>query len=745
MTVLTEGPVLLATKLHPPAGRGLVRRPRLVSRLRPTEHRLTVVDAPAGWGKTSLLVDWMDTCAESVRVAWLALDPGDNDPVLFWSYVITALRDRVPEVSEQAMAALRAGPRALRDAALPSLLNELLGADTAVVLVLDDYHTITDRMVHETVALLIERLPRTAHVLVSTRGDPPLPLARLRAAGDLSELRADDLAFTDAEVATLLKDVHGLTLGSSDVHRLARRTEGWPAGLSLAAISLASLPRDAAGAFIDELIGSDRYILDYLCSEVLTRLPDALRDFVLRTSVLRRLCPPLCEELTGRADAAAMLDQAERAGIFVARLGGTGPWYRYHRLFRELLEHELSLVEPAALPELHRKAAVWFAGAGSVSEAIEHLAFAQEPGRAADLVAENWNVEFNAGRLATVEAWLDVLPPAAVRLDPRLCAARAWLLLDRGQLDEVDPWLAAGEAAAAIAEDGAPRLDTRRDLAVLRAVHRFKIGDVGAAASTARRVQELDSGGPSFASTVAHLLLGLTAYWQGRFTAARRPLGEAVRLARHTTNPLAETYALGYLALAAVEAGQLAEAARILPVGEARVVDPAVGEHFVACLPHLARATLLGATGQPQAAATSAARAVQLARRGAGRLEIALALAVQARLAGPDSEATALLDDAAALLRGCPDPARLPSTLAQARRARPGRNAGRVEDEESGLSERERQLLPLLAGTLSQREIGAVLHLSLNTVKTHTRLLFRKLGVSSRGDAVARAREIGLL
>jgi LuxR family maltose regulon positive regulatory protein len=736
-----DEPVLLATKLRPPVRRGLLPRPGLVCRLQPTAHRLTVLDAPAGWGKTSLLAEWCAT-ANDVQIAWVALDSGDDHPVLFWSYVLAALRRPIPGIGERALRALPAGGRALRDAALPSLLNELITQPGQIVLVLDDYHVITDRTVHETVSLLVERLPEHVHLVVATRGNPPLPLGRLRAAGELRELRADDLAFDTDEVTRVLTAVPGVDLGADDVDRLARRTEGWPAGVALAAASLAGRGGQVS-AFVEAFTGTDRYVLDYLGTEVLAGLPPDLRDFVLHTSILRELSPESCRAVTDRPDSAALLDRAERAGVFLSAIDPGRRWFRYHRLFGELLRHELTLAEPTVVPTLHRRAAAWSTEVGAIGDAVAHHVAAGDVQQAAELVAGCWNEWFNAGRLGSVAAWLDLLPEQLVRADPRLCVARAWLLLDLGRLDEVDRWIAAGDAV------GAGNVTAQRDLAVLRATHRFKIGDLGATRGAARRVLELDDGATSFAATVAHLQLGITAFWSGDIPGATRPLAEAVRMARRTGNILAETYGLGYLALAAADSGDLDDAIRRVPLALEPCVDPGVAEHFVAALPHLARATLLAASGRTEGAAEAAARALTLARRGAGLLELALALAVSARSTAEEQDGRRLLDEARRIARACPDPGPLPTRLTRIR-VGPGssRTAPPVDAasaREIALSERERELLPLLAGTLSQREIGTVLHLSLNTVKTHGRVLFRKLGVSSRAEAVARARELGLL
>lgn len=737
-TVDGPEPVLLATKLHPRAARTLVPRPRLLERLRPTEHRLTVLAAPAGWGKTSLLAQWYATMPG--EVAWLALEAADDDPVLFWSYLIAALRTRAPGIGERALAALGAGERALREAGVPSLVNELLERPERLVLVLDDYHVITAPAVHESLALLLDHLPPHVHLVVAARGDPLLPLGRLRAAGELSELRTDELALTDAEVAAVLARVPGLDLSDADAQRLARRTEGWPTGLSLAAASLAGRGGDTA-AFIEEFTGTDRYVLDYLCREVINQLPADECAFLLRTSVLDRLNPALCTAVTGRSDAAAVLDRFDRAGVFLMALDPGRRWYRHHRLFGELLRHELALAEPALVPELHSRAAWWWAANGSVGDAVTHHVAAGDGGAAAELVAQHWNESFNAGRRAAVTGWLDLLPATAVRADHRLCAARAWSALDLGLLDDVDDWVSAGDLVADPADRAA-----LRDLAVLRSAHRFKIGDVAAAGTAARRVLELGDGEVGFAATVAQVMAGVTAYWDGDAASARRLLAEAVRLARRTRNVMAEAYALGYLALAAEDSGALADAARVVALAAEKAADLVVAEHFVAFPTHLAQALLSGAGGRTGPAHTSATRALELAKRGAGRMELAFALAVRAQAAAAaGGDGWAWLEQARRLARECPAPGHLHVRLARVRLPARTTAARAVGPGDLTLSDRERDLLPLLAGTLSQREIGGVLHLSLNTVKTHTRGMFRKLGVSSRVQAVERARALGLL
>ncbi|MGH3768574.1 MAG: sigma-70 family RNA polymerase sigma factor [Pseudonocardiaceae bacterium] len=366
-----SGPTLLATKLAPPLRRGLMHRRRLVDALDDAaRHRLTLLVAPAGWGKTSLLADW-HTAGRRDRVGWLALDPEDSDPVRFWTYLIAAVRTVLPGVGERALSTLGVRGRALLDAALPALINDLAALDEDVHLVLDDYHVLTDPELHRSVAYLLAHQPPRLHLVIAARHDPPLPVGRLRVHGEMLEIRSADLAFTDTEATTMLNGSLALGLEVADVERLSARTEGWA---------------------------------------VLAAQPAELRTFMLETSVLSRLSAPLCQAVTGRADSAALLERIARSNLFLVPLDSDRQWMRYHRLFGELLHHELNVTDPKCLPELHRRAAAWFRAAGEVREAIDHALAAGDVGDAAKLIGGHWNAWFNAGRLPTVEAWLDRLP-----------------------------------------------------------------------------------------------------------------------------------------------------------------------------------------------------------------------------------------------------------------------------------------------------------------------------------------------
>jgi LuxR family maltose regulon positive regulatory protein len=743
--------VIPATKLHAPATRpDTVPRTALLPVLVGGTAKLTLVGAPAGFGKTTLLAEWRESPAERRPFAWVSLDEGDNDPGRFWGCAIAALQTLRPGIGAAAEAVLANARVALEDVALPLLVNDLAALPEPIVLVLDDYHVVSDERVHESLGFLVDRMPATLRLVVATRSDPPLPLARLRARGDLAEIRAAQLRLSDAEAAALLRAALGADLDAADVASLQQRTEGWPAGLHLAALSLRDRP-DARG-FIASFAGDDRHVVDYLVSEVLAGEPDELREFLLRTSVLERFCAPLCEAVTAEPGAAALLERIERRNLFLVPLDSTRQWYRYHHLFGDLLRQELARTAPERVPALHRRAYEWFRDAGAVSEAVNHAAAAGRADDARELVAASWNRVFNQGRLETVARWLDALPPEAVAADARLCVAHAWLALDAGRLDAAHGWIDAAAAGGA-----------EHDAAVLRAVHEFKTGDTraavaaadevlgggaaspavaadevlggGAASAAVAAADEVLGGDDAFARTVAHLIRGASLHWRGDRAGAAAALDAAARLAEDAGNDLGRGYALGYLALAAADAGDGAGAEQLATTALTLRDDAGFREHFVATIGHLALGTVALRRGALERADDSLRRAVELSARGAGRIEVAAArlLHGEARqLLGDRDGAQRLTDEARTLLRACADSGAVAAPPA-------------ATENGDALTDRELSVLRLLAGELSQREIGAALYVSLNTVKTHTRGIYRKLGATTRAEAVTRAREQRLI
>jgi LuxR family transcriptional regulator, maltose regulon positive regulatory protein len=733
------GGVLVSTKLHVPEPRPeLVARDRLYATLSGAGPRkLTVVEAPAGSGKTTLIAQWQESAFESRPFAWVSLDEGDNDPSQFWTYLVEALRTVDPELGAGTLALLRTRREDVLDLALPALINELAALHGQLVLVLEDYHAIAERDVHDQLTWLLDHLPPTLEIALTTRVDPPLHLARLRARGELVHVRAGELRFSVEEAGAMLAGLH-LELDPADVALLHERTEGWAAGLYLAALSLRG--RDDAHHFIETFTGDDRHLVDYLAGEVLEEQPAEIGRFLLRTSVLRRMCAPLCDALTGESSSHALLGEIERSNLFLVPLDNRREWYRYHHLFGQLLERELERTEGELVPELHRRASAWLRAEGHVGDAIHHAVLAGDLDAASDLIAEHWNGYFNHGRLATVRTWLDSLPTVTVQRDRRLAVARAWVALDLGRLEEATRWTTAAELAEG------PGLEP--ETALLAAVCRFKGGELGAAEAAAARAAALAPEPLSFPGTVARCILGIALQMSGRADEAMRPLYEARDLARAGDNRLGAAYALGYIALIQAEAGRAEQAEATAEEALREDEEPGFAQHFVLTIAHLARAEAAKSGGHVAEAEQAAERAVGLSRRGAGRLEMALALIALAdarHAAGQIAPARELLAEASAIVLLCADPGTVDMRLrdAEHRLARPRRSREPALRDE--LSDRELAVLRLLPSPLSAREIGNELFVSLNTVKTHIKAIYRKLGASSREDAVWRGRELRLL
>jgi LuxR family maltose regulon positive regulatory protein len=434
--------LLLETKLYVPRSRrGLVPRPRLSERLdHGTASKLTLVSAPAGFGKTTLLTEWL--AAGPARqtgerlVAWLSLDQADNDPASFWTYLIAALRTVASGVGESALAFLQAPQPPPIETVLTALLNDLGATASEIVLVLDDYHVIEAGDVQDGMAFLLDHLPPWLHVVIASRADPALPLARWRARGELVEARAAELRFTPDEAAVYLNETMGLQLTARDVAALEGRTEGWIAALQLAALSMQG--RDDVAGFIAGFAGDDRYVVDYLAEEVLQRQPDRVQAFLMQTSILDRLSGPLCDAVTGQGGGRAMLEALDRGNLFLVPLDDRRRWYRYHHLFADVLQARLLDERPGQVPDLHRRASVWYEQNGEQSVAIGHALAGRDFQRAADLVELAVSVMSKTRQEAKVRGWLELIPEEVIQVRPVLSVAIAWVLLSDGEFEGVE-------------------------------------------------------------------------------------------------------------------------------------------------------------------------------------------------------------------------------------------------------------------------------------------------------------------
>jgi len=445
---------LVETKFFVPRPRrNLVVRPRLSDRLsHGSEARLTLISAPAGFGKTTLLAGWLAAAGNDHRsVAWLSLDESDRQPVTFWTYVIAALQTAVPGVGDSVLPLLQSAQQQI-ETVLAAVLNELCALPNDLQLVLDDYHLVDGPEIRPGVAFLLEHLPPQVHLVLSTRADPQLPLARLRARGELVEIRAADLRFTPDEVTAYLNDVIGLDLGAKDVSVLEERTEGWIAALQLAALSMQG--RDDIGAFITGFAGDDRYIVDYLVEEVLQRQSEQVRTFLLRTCLLDRLTGPLCDAVTGGHGARATLEGLDRANLFVVPLDDNRQWYRYHHLFADVLKAHLLDERADEVAELHRRASRWYEQNDQPSPAVRHALAAGDVERAADMVELAMPALRRSRQDATIRGWLDVIPDEVVRVRPVLAVGLVGGLMVGGEVEGVQERLQDVERRLASAADG---------------------------------------------------------------------------------------------------------------------------------------------------------------------------------------------------------------------------------------------------------------------------------------------------
>jgi LuxR family maltose regulon positive regulatory protein len=549
------GVPLLATKRYAPRWRpGLVSRRRLIARLdQGIARKLTLVSAPAGFGKTTLLAEWLAATPAGERpAAWVSLDPGDNDPALFWAYVITALQTVRPGVGANALSLLHSPQPPPIESILTLLINELAAIEDDFVLVLDDLHVIDARPVHGAIAFLLDHLPPPMHLVITSRSDPPLPLARLRGRGESTELRAADLRFTPDEAATFLNEVMGLGLSAPDIAALEGRTEGWIAGLQLAALSMQG-HQDVSG-FIRAFAGDHRYIVDYLVEEVLQRQPEPVRRFLLQTAILDRLTGPLCDAVTGQDDGTARLDALERGNFFVVPLDDTRRWYRYHHLFADVLTAHLLAEQADQVPSLHRRASEWYEQNGLPAEAIRHALAAGDVARAADLVEMAMPAMRRSRQEATLRSWLQTLPDELVRVRPVLSAGYAGVLLACGEVEGVEDrlrdaerWL--GTTAGTSERPEAPSVETCPEqsrrmvivdedefrrlpgaIAVYRAGRALALGDVAGTVPHARRALDLVPLDDHLYRGAAAALLGLASWTSGDLEAAHRSYADGMAI-----------------------------------------------------------------------------------------------------------------------------------------------------------------------------------------------------------------------
>ncbi len=731
--------ILVGTKLHPPAVRKeTIPRGRLLERLRSgSDRRLTLVACPAGFGKTTLLAAWREAEAARKPVAWLTLDEGDNDPVVLWSHAIEALRRASPEVARPAPADTVVAP--VVDVVLPRLVNELDGQGE-ITLILDDFHRLSSVPARASVGWFVDHAPAGFQLVLASRTEPVLPVAALRAHGELLELRAGDLRFTSGEADAFLNGRLGLGLTPEDVEGLVGKTEGWPAGLYLAALSL----QHAADrhALVRRFGGSNRHVVDFLVTEVLQAHDPPVQALMLRTSVLERLSGPLCDAVLEQQGSAAVLDALSRTNLFLVPLDDDDGWYRFHHLFAQLLRVELERREPGLAPALHRRAYAWHRDHGTAGEAIRHAIEAGAYAEAAGLIQGLWISYANTSRYDTVLAWIRRLPEEILGGDVHLLLIQAWVLSLSARREEAARAIAAverlGDLGAGPLPDGFSSAEA--SLTMLRAC--FPWGDIGAQLENGRRAAELEGSGSPW-RPLACWAVGVGLYFRGEPDEADRWFAESAALAPASAQWLAGEASLAYRSWIAGERGQLKEQ-RALAETAAEFVREHSTEKLIGAAP-LALGVSLAARGRPEEALPLTDRGVALSRTFGQPIQLANALLSHApvlRALGEHQRAADAIAEARSILGSCPDPGILAGRLAaldqppQIRRARSG-------DQE--LTQRELRVLRLLHGNLPERDIGRELYVAHNTVHSHVRSIYRKLGVSSRADALERGRDLGLL
>ena len=656
---------------------------------------------------------------------------------------MSALQRACPELGgEDILRALGARTPDIPGSVIPMLVNQLVGLPVQIVLVLDDYHVIKDYRCHEQVAALLRHLPPTLLIVLMTRASPPLPLARLRTLGEMTEIRMRDLRFTPREATGLVRAVSAVELSEPDGTDLVRRTEGWPTGVYLAAMSLRGHP--SPGDFVHQFTGDNRFVADFLAEEVLSQQPAEIRQFLMRTSILDRFCAPLCDAVAGTDDAAAVIDVLERENLFVVSLDETRRWFRYHRLFAQVLRSQLARTEPEMVPALHERASAWNQAAGLPAEAIKHALAADDAPRAVNLVAKNWPAHANSGKAGTVLGWMRSLPDDQIAANPLAAHCAAWAAAHSDEPEALRRWIPVIEAGCyqGPLPDGIQSL--KSSAALLRGVHGFD--GLRVMRDSARTAVKLETDPRSPWYGLARAAYGFSLYLCGDLRQAEEQLAEAAR------NEVAATPlgipGLSALALIAVRQHDLPRAEDLARQARSLATRYELEDAPQSSLAYTATGAVYAAQERYEEALAEFKRAVPSHGRTPGMspwaaLEGMLALAQVLLDLGDSARAAEVIDDAQDVLILYPDDVQALAARLQrlSHRLAPASRVGFADP----LTDREVAVLRLLRGTLSLREIGQELGVSPNTVKTYTRAIYRKFDVSSRHDAVERGRDTGIL
>jgi LuxR family maltose regulon positive regulatory protein len=728
--------IVLGTKLTaPPLRPEHIVRERLLELLdAATARPLTLLSAPTGFGKTTVLAAWARRGTH--RSAWLTLTDGDADTIRLMAGILAALRRAGVEIDEDLDRDLVAPGSDPAGRVLPRLLDGLDEGDP-MILILDDYHQLTGPAAHALITAFIAGMPERLRVVIASRADPVLPLGRLRAAGSMQEIRSDMLRFDPEEADRFLNESLGLDLDSASVATLEERTEGWPAGLYLAALGLRGRP-DRAG-FVAEFAGSSRHIVDYLSAEVLQGLAADDRKFLLQTSILRRLTGPLCDAVTGMTGSSARLRRLEGANLFIVPLDEQGTWFRYHRLFAQLLRSELADESPELEPELHRRASAWHADHGPVEAAVEHAVAAGERALAGSLMVRSWQDFARTGEHQTFERLIASIGGDRGAVAGPVAVVEAMMAGLQGR----DPAVVGRLMTTAEASgwDGPTpdghSIETLADVVVAT----FVANDLARQKAAAYRLIEHDDQEPGAVAT-GRAGLAMILNLEGDAPAALAIL-DGPDLPDH---PNVSLYAAAARSLATTDIGNPIEGEHLARASLARAEAWGLATSMVAGSLWLALGSAVNQQGKPRDAIPPLERAlVQWGVPGTvHRAQVLIDLASVYGTVGEPVKARTMVREARKIVDGITSAGALPARLAAVeKRLRIG--ATRNLPDSDVPSEAEVRVLRLLATPLSPREIAAELYISINTVKTHTKALYQKLGTSSRDETVRRARELGLL
>ncbi len=732
---------VLQTKLHiPTSTHSYIVRPRITAALDESLGRkLALISAPAGFGKTTAVSHWIRT--NMIPAAWVTLDEGDNDPFRFFLYLALALQSVTPNLGLEAQLALLSGQPPPLKAVLGSLVNTLDSHPDPLAVVLDDYHRVNAEPVHDAIAFLLEYMPEHVTLYVTTRIDPPLPLARLRAGGLLTEIRAADLRFSAAESGLFLKRAMQLELSPGQVMALDSRTEGWIAGLQMAALSMKG--SDDIGGFIQAFSGSHRYILDYLTEEVLQKQPENVRRFLLQTAVLRRLTGPLCDALTGETGGQKALERLEDANLFLLPQDENRQWYRFHQLFADLLLQRLRQDFPDKITGLHRRAADWYEANGWIADAIEHAQEAGDLANAARMMQDHGIAYLRQGDISTVLGWIGRIPELILCSYPRLNLWFAWALMLSGQSHAVDVHLARVEDRA-----DSPGRDQalQGHIAAVRAYAASQRGEAETALAEAQRALALLDSDETTVRAVMSFVLGGVRYMRADLENAKVNMKEAARLGELSGNLSLAVSALSAIANIhslqgrPVAAEATFERALKLSIGKGGRPLP------IAATVYSGMARLYLGKNDLENARSAAETAIRLGEKWVnadsqlyGHLTLARVSANERNLLAARRE----LSKAKQIAETHNLTPNVPGDIREVERIveESAVQAGLAEP----LTERELEVLERIAAGLTNREIAADLIIALGTVKAHTASIYGKLEVGSRTQAVARARKIGLL